>query len=294
MSRYAENPLQFCTLYESSLVRVRNFHCRACRSGPATEEYSSSNDLVLMRGGAFSKHVGRRSVTVDVNQAVFFSKESTYRVSHPTDGGDRGTVLTPSPRVLNDIIRELDPSVDDHPERPFPFLVGPCDTAAFSMHTALVRRLEVASLQPLDPLWVDVAALQLVAKVLEATFARQGLPRKRRRTGTDAAHAELAEAVKVLLASRLSERITLDHVACAVSASPFHLSRVFQQYTGVPIHRYLNRLRLRTAFERLEGGAKDLTVLALEFGFSSHSHFTDAFRREFGHCPSLVRNRVRP
>ena len=294
MSRSAENPLQFCTLYESSLVRVRDYRCRACRGGPATEEHSGSNDLVLMRAGAFSKHVGRRSVTVDVNQAVFFSKESTYRVSHPADCGDRGTVLTPSPRVLSDIIWELDPSVDDHPERPFPFLIGPCDTAVFSRHRKLVRRLEVASFQPLDPLWADVTALQLVAEVLEAAFARHGLPRKHRQTGTDAAHAELAEAVKILLASRLSERITLDDVACAVNASPVHLSRVFQQQTGVPIHRYLNRLRLRTAFERLEGGAKDLTVLALEFGFSSHSHFTDAFRREFGHCPSLVRKRVRP
>jgi AraC family transcriptional regulator len=134
-----------------------------------------------------------------------------------------------------------------------------------------------------------VTALQIVADVLEAAFARHGLPRQRRRNGTDADHADRAEAAKSYLASRLAGRITLDDVARAVHASPFHLARVFRQRTGVPIHRYLTRLRLRTAIERLLDGANDLTALALELGFSSHSHFADAFRREFGRTPSDVR-----
>jgi AraC-like DNA-binding protein len=33
----------------------------------------------------------------------------------------------------------------------------------------------------------------------------------------------------------------------------------------------------------------NLTALAFELGFSSHSHFADAFRREFGRTPSEVR-----
>jgi len=33
-----------------------------------------------MRRGAFAKHFGRRKVTADVNQTVFFSKNSVYRV----------------------------------------------------------------------------------------------------------------------------------------------------------------------------------------------------------------------
>src|SRR5262249_37447049 len=63
----------------------------------------------------------------------------------------------------------------------------------------------------------------------------------------------------------------------------------FQQRTGAPVHRYLTRLRLRASLERLADGETDLTALALELGFSSHSHFTGAFRREFGRTPSAVR-----
>jgi AraC family transcriptional regulator len=253
------------------------------------EEQAGDNDIVLMRHGAFSKHFGRRCVTADVNQSVFFAKGSTYRVSHPADCGDRGTVFMPSPRVLCDIVRELDPSIDDHPEQPFPFVTGPCESAVFWRHRELVQRLENADSSPLEALWADVTALQLIADVLEAAFARHGQPRSRRRSGTDADHADRIEAVKTYLAGRLSERITLDSAARFVHVSPFHLARIFQQRTGVPIHRYLTRLRLRASLERLADDSNDLTALALDLGFSSHSHFTDSFRREFGCRPSDVR-----
>jgi AraC family transcriptional regulator len=289
MSQPANPPIRYRTLYESCVVGVRDYVCRACRGGPADEEYSDRNNVVLMRSGAFCKHFGRRGVVADVNQTAFFSKGSTYRVSHPADCGDRGTVLAASRSVLCDIIRELDPTVDDHPDRPFPFVTGPCSKAVFLRHRELVQRLEGQSSQPLEPLWADVTSLQLVADVLEAAFARRELPGKNRRLDTEKEHADLTEAVKSSLASRLCERLTLDEIARAVDTSPFHLSRVFQRQTGVPIHRYLSGLRLRTALERLEAGARDLTALALEFNFSSHSHFTDAFHREFGCPPSDVR-----
>jgi AraC family transcriptional regulator len=301
MSHPIDNTISFRSVYEGPIVSVSDYSCRIGRGGPKDEEYSSLNQIVLMRSGAFSKHFGRRTMTADVNQAVFFSKESTYHVSHPADCGDRGTILTPSPRVLNDIVREFDPTVDDRPQWTFPFVTGPCDSGVFWRHYELVLRLEGAGsdridpiwpiwpIWPLWPLWIDETALQLITGVLEAAFARRGMPRKPRRDGTDADHADLTEAAKSYLASRLSERVTLDGVARAVYASPFHLARIFQRRTGMPVHRYLTRLRLRASLERLAEGAHDLTELAIELGFSSHSHFTDAFRREFGRSPSEVR-----
>jgi AraC-like DNA-binding protein len=143
--------------------------------------------------------------------------------------------------------------------------------------------------RPADPLRTDEIALRIIADVLEAAFARHGGPRRRRRSGTEADHADRAEAAKSYLTSRLSERVALDDVARAVHASPFHLARVFRERTGLPIHRYLTRLRLRAAVQRLSDGASDLTAMALGLGFSSHSHFADTFRREFGRTPSDVR-----
>jgi len=286
-----DKEIVFRPLHESPIVSVHDYCCHIARSGPGDEEESGVNNIVLMRHGAFSRHFGRRAVTADVNQAVFFSRDSTYRVSHPADCGDRGTVFTVSPRVLGDIVRELDPSIDDHPDQPFLFVTGPCDSSVFWRHRELVQRLETAESEPLEPLWADVTALQLVADVLESAFVHRGVARKPKKVGTDADHGERTEAAKTYLAARINERITLDDVARAVHASPFHLARIFQQQTGVPVHRYLTQLRLRASLERLADGASDITEIALELGFSSHSHFTDAFRREFGQPPSRHRSK---
>jgi len=287
-------PLTFTTLYESPLVRVEDYVCRSLRGGPGEEEPYAANTIVLMRHGVFCKHFGGSTVTADANHAVFFSKGSSVRVSHPADCGDRGTVFTLAPRVLRDIVRELDPSVDDRPERPFPFVTGPCDANPFWRHRGLVQRLAAQDVQPLEHLWADVTALQLSADILAAAYQQAGVMRRPRRAATDREHADRAEAAKTFLASSLGRRVTLDDVAKAVHTSPFHFTRIFQQRVGVPVHRYLTQLRLRAALERLAEGEDDLTTLALDLGFSSHSHFADAFRKEFGTTPSEVRRSSSP
>lgn len=290
MPTCADAPLSFRTLYESPLIVVSDYTCRAPRGGPGPEEHSDRSSIVLMRHGAFSRHFGRRVATADVNQAAFFSRGTGYRVSHPADCGDRGTSFAPAPRVLDEIRGELEPGHADAPGRPFLSPLGPCDDAQFWRHRDIVRRLEAAASEPIEPLWADVAALQLVADVLTAASARSAPPPQHRaRRGTEQDHADRIEAVRCYLVAHLAERVTLDDLARAACLSPFHLARLFQRRTGLPVHRYLTRLRLRAALERLTEGADDLMALALDLGFSSHSHFADSFRREFGRRPSEMR-----
>jgi AraC-like DNA-binding protein len=42
---------------------------------------------------------------------------------------------------------------------------------------------------------------------------------------------------------------------------------------------------------RLSGGESDIARLAVDLGFSNHSHLTTSFRREFGFTPSKWRER---
>jgi AraC family transcriptional regulator len=279
-------PVAYRTLYESPLVRVTDYCCKAHEDGPAAEEQSENNSILLMRYGAFSKHMGKRRVTADVNQAVFFQKNSVYRISHPTGHGDRGTSFLLAPQILNDIIRELAPTIDEHPDQPFAFVTSPCDPQLFWRFRQLVRRLEAMAQEPPEQLWADETALQLVADLLELAFKQHGKPKTSQRKSTKTDHAEKAEAAKAFLASRMSEAICLNEIAREVAASPFHFARLFQQQTSLQVHRYLTLLRLRAALERLYDGEDNLTAVALDFGFSSHSHFTDVFRREFAQTPS--------
>jgi len=52
------------------------------------------------------------------------------------------------------------------------------------------------------------------------------------------------------------------------------------------------RLRLARALDVI-GGYEDLTALGLDLGFSSHSHFTAAFRETYGRTPSQFRAALR-
>lgn len=279
-----ERSITYQKLYESPLITVSDYRCHANKSTAGDEELSENNSIVLLRHGTFAKHFAKRSIFADVNQVVFFSKQSLYRISHPIDHGDRGTYFLVAPHILNDIVREFDPTIDEHPDQPFPFVTGPCYTRNFWQHRDIIRCLER---EPRNQLWADETLLQWVAEVLSSAFEKHSQPEKSRRITTNTDHAQKVEAAKSFLTIHLSEQVTLNEIAREVAGSPFNFARIFQQHTGLPIHRYLTLLRLRVSLERLSDS--DLTKLALDLGFSSHSHFTDVFRREFGKTPSEVR-----
>jgi AraC-like DNA-binding protein len=97
------------------------------------------------------------------------------------------------------------------------------------------------------------------------------------------------DAERVVLACRFHDKLSPAELVRSVFSSPFHLAQVFRRETGLSLHRQLTRLRLRHALEHLAGNKPDLTVLALDLGFSSHAHFSHPFRREFGSAPSQFR-----
>ena len=73
-----------------------------------------------------------------------------------------------------------------------------------------------------------------------------------------------------------------------MGTSPFHLARVFRRESGLTIHAYVHQLRLRTALERVMD-REDLSRVAVDLGYATHSHFTASFRRSFGVPPSSLR-----
>jgi AraC-like DNA-binding protein len=85
-----------------------------------------------------------------------------------------------------------------------------------------------------------------------------------------------------------TRRWTLAGIAAEVRGSPVYLTQVFQQVEGIPLYRYQLRLRLARALDLL-ARYDDLTALSLDLGFSSHSHFSAAFREAYGCSPSEFR-----
>lgn len=164
----------------------------------------------------------------------------------------------------------------------------PCSSRVYMTQRALLRAAMDAETP--DPLGFEEA---VVGMLTAARADAAGAAATSSDRGTRAAHAGVVDAARAVLAIRWRERITLGEVAGAAGVSVFHLCRIFRASTDLTVHRYLLRLRLLRTLGPLAEGRDGLTRIALDAGFASHSHFTAAFRREFGATPSTVRGRLR-
>jgi AraC-like DNA-binding protein len=129
----------------------------------------------------------------------------------------------------------------------------------------------------------------LEAETLALTLIRRSLgERTSHAKATTYGRAKLVDRTKILLAAEPGRRWTLAAIAREVGVSPVYLTQVFTQAEGVPLYRYQLRLRLARALD-LIARYEDLTMLALDLGFSSHSHFSTAFRQTYGCSPAEFR-----
>jgi AraC-like DNA-binding protein len=100
---------------------------------------------------------------------------------------------------------------------------------------------------------------------------------------------KLARSADDLLDQEFAQIGSLAQLARRLGVSASYLTRAYRAVTGGTLHAKVTRLRLSHALARLADGAKDLTALALELGYASHSHFSAEFKRHIGHPPSAFR-----
>ena len=275
------------TLYRGPSLAVLDIACRAHHHPLGREEASDTHTVVFVRTGAFVRDVEGQSLCADPTRIVFFTRGQPYRVAHPFEGGDRCTVLEAPTETLIEIGGRHLPAVADRPDTPFPRLHAASTPRSMLLHYALIVGLRRGAL---DAIAIQELGLELLDEALGAAQPRT--PRARPCSTTESrAHRDLVEAAKAILLARYQSPPSLDELARRLGCSPFHLSRTFSRTVGVPLRRHLDRLRLRLALEPLARGAADLTGLALDLGYADHSHFTNAFRREFGLSPSAFRRR---
>lgn len=143
--------------------------------------------------------------------------------------------------------------------------------------------LSPPGLQGARPLWYEAKVLELMA---EFFFERQGenelfCDRQKR------VARERVDRVLAILRKRLDECPSLKEIGREIGCSPFHLSRTFTAETGMTISQYLRRVRMERAAELLQSGKYNVTETALAVGYSSLSHFSQAFCQTMGCCPGL-------
>jgi len=268
-------------LFESATVRLTRWSCLERDRAVTAERQQFWHVIGFPHAGSYMLHAEGESALIDVNSIAFFNPLGVYRTSHPHGCGDHGAGIVVRPDVIADALSEWD-SPGEGAEPRFPVLQAPSSPRAYWIQHLVLSRL--AAGQPIDPLEIEETALALVAESLSA--AARSWARAPERPGTSRRRRESVDAARGYLAARFRAPVRLGDVAAAAGVSPFHACRMFKKETGISVNRFLHRLRLRAALAELPGCRGDITALALDLGYSSHSHFTYAFRREFGMPPS--------
>ena len=269
-------------LFESPTLRFGTF-----RAAPEDPDFAEAGQpthhlIVFPRTSVWIEHEGRAGFVADPTRVTFYNRGDVYRRRALGGEGDRCDWFAVAPAVLVELVAAIDPAVVEHCERPFPFACGSSDAGSFALQRAVVRHVEEHE-RP-DVLFVEETMLAVVSRLL-----RRNLDGARRPAAPSRLAVEVAARVAAFAGDRLDERLTLARLGAEVGCSPFQLCRLFKAATGGTVHGWLQQLRLRRALERVADPAADLTTVALDLGFCSHSHFGNAFRRAFGVAPSVFR-----
>ena len=269
-------------VFTSPLVRLSRYRCSAGQGRPL-EQTQPWNVIAFPDHGAFEMAQAGPATVVDANSVLFLTAHVPYRTRHPAAGAgcDGGSGIVLSDTLLLDVIERRDAGVAERPQAPFVATQAPISSRG-AMLERLLQRFAAQS-GGADRVAVEETALALAAEAVAIPY-RNRAPRTERESARR--RRELVEAARLFLAERFRNVVSLDQVARGLGTSAYHLARCFKRQTGLTLHRYLTRLRLREALNRVDACRGELTELALDLGFSSHSHFSAAFRREFGVTPS--------
>jgi AraC-like DNA-binding protein len=259
-------------LHASSLVAIDLWQCLEDGDGLRAERSHDAPVVTVLLSGASVLEQGGRASIMEAGTALLTPAGVPYRSAHPFGCGDVGCHVRPSWPLLDDLGRR-----------------APADrlstALAARVHLRFRAAVEAAAHGRSDALELEEAALSLLG-ALPRALAAAAPPASSRR------HVDLVERTKSLLLRRAGDRLSLAQVAGEVGSSAYHLARVFRRHTGLSLHGYRTRVRLLSALDRVAEARGALTALALELGFASQSHLTDAFRRTFGIPPgALARGR---
>jgi len=274
------------SLYESSLVSITAWRCLYDGRALREERFFDSPVLTIVHAGASVCHVGKRSYIVEPSRVSFRSPGVPHSTSHPFGCGDYGVNIGARHRFLREAIARYG-GRRDGPVR-FPVATAPAPMRPLLRLRLLVRKLR--SGVPVGSIEAEECLFRFIDESLAAAYgaAPSRLPRAAD-AETEKDRERWAEETRAILFRSYREPLRLEDLGEAVGVSPFHLARVFRAATGVPIHRTLTRVRLLAALERIAEGETDLTRLAIETGFSSHSHLSSTFRARLGMTPQDFR-----
>jgi AraC family transcriptional regulator len=264
-------------LFESPVALVEDLWLTGLRPEPGPEGFCDVFQICLPYRGLFVWHVNGDEVVGDANQVVFVRGGEAFRMRGPLPDGYAELIITPDFETLSELAHVDGQHLADHP--------------LFAMRSCRIDP-ELQRFRTWFREWVIAGEHHesLAVEEMVLTLMRSALHQPQRcKAPHRPSTARVIRKAKEYLSAHAADRILLGDVARAAGVSPAYLTDLFSRVEGVSLHRYLTQLRLAHALAALRH-CDDLTSLALESGFSSHSHFSYVFRRTYGCTPSEFRD----
>jgi len=263
------------TLFESETLQIGLFEARPTSDACSGIERQSLNAITLPISGIFSKHdAPGRHVVGTPSHAVFFAADTPFRIGFPGAIGDRAITL----RFGEDLAPEALARNDGETLNSN----GLLPAKAMMLRNLLWARLERAET---DAFETEALGLELLDMSLKSV--RTGTPAVR--SSAQARRTRALERVKEAVALAPARKWSVARLAKVANLSPFHLCHVFRDSVGTSIYDYVLHERLAQTLDAVLDCGDDLTAIALDAGFASHSHFTARFRSFFGCTPGALR-----
>jgi len=259
---------------------IGRFHLPAGHARWGRLNYSGGTLLAFPRRPVRLGVPGRTPSVADPTVAVFYQAGQTYTRECLSGDGDIADFLTVPDAVADEMGLPLTRSATELRAFPVP-------DASYSDLLILISEVERQA-HP-DEADVRERVFTLMGSVVDRKMSTKVRPLGAR---ARAARLEVVEGLKVAFGQRVGTPWGLDEMAKEFGVTTAHLCRIFRDATGMTIHTYRERLALRVSLESLSRAGSDITDLALDLGFSSHSHFTGRFGRYFGSPPSAIRSRL--
>lgn len=101
---------------------------------------------------------------------------------------------------------------------------------------------------------------------------------------------EVVRKVIDYIERNLENEISLDNISENAGYSKFYLNRIFTEYTGITMYKYLQKRRITAAAEKLVKTDKSIIQIAYEAGYDTQQSFSFAFKQIYLYPPKIYRD----
>jgi AraC-like DNA-binding protein len=242
----------------------------------------------FMRSTVIRVPEGSKPEVQTPNVAGFHNVGTSYTRRSIDDAGDISDWIALSPSLLRELLSIHSESTrEERYEQSFSHPFAPVSVRAYLAQRHLVEMLNTDA--DISDLAVEEYVIHLVRSILgEATafWDEHSKFEHKPRPSCERRRISIVESVKEQIATEYWSNQSLAGLARSVHCSPGQLVRIFPAQTGFSIHSYQQHIRLRVALQLLRETPFELSDVATQLGFASHSHFSSVFKRRFGISPS--------